>query len=203
MSRLVLPPLPYSYDALEPHISSETLTLHHTKHQAGYLDKLKLAVQGTDLEHLDLLDIMRSTFQNPEKEGIFNNAAQCWNHTFYWESMSPNGGGEPRGPVLDALIQSFGSFEKFSDVFQSLGMGQFGSGWVWLTLRESTLNVTKTSNALTPAVHDGEKPLMVCDVWEHAYYLEYHNRRADYLKTFLKHLVDWDAVARRLQDASQ
>lgn len=203
MSQIFLPPLPYAYDALEPHISSQTLTLHHTKHQAGYLDKLKAAIKGSDLETLDLLSIVRRTYQDAEKEGVFNNAAQCWNHTFYWESMAPNGGGKPNGLILDALVQSFGSFENFYDAFQTLGLGQFGSGWVWLIAKGQTLHVTKTANAFTPVVNTEEIPIFVCDVWEHAYYLEYQNRRAEYLKIFLDHLVDWNAATRRLQDATQ
>lgn len=202
MSRLSLAPLPYAYEALEPHISAKTLTLHHTKHHAGYLDKLKKAIEGTDLEHLDLLGIMRASVQDPEKEGVFNNAAQCWNHAFYWESMSPKGGGLPKGEILDALIQSFGSFEGFVDTFKTIGLGQFGSGWVWLILRGDTLSVVKTPNAHTPVVNEEEKPLLVCDVWEHAYYLEYQNRRAEYLDIFLDHLVDWHAAAQRLRDAT-
>ena len=200
MSRFSLPQLPYAYNALEPYISAETLKFHHAKHQAGYVEKLNALVAGTGLESMDLLNLIRKIQGDPEKEKIFNNAAQSWNHTFYWHSMAAGGGGLPQGAVLDLIIQSFGSFERFSDLFQSFGMDQFGSGWVWLILKNNLLEVVKTQNAETPATDVDCTPLLVCDLWEHAYYLEYRNKRAEYLKVFMDSLVDWNAAERRLKN---
>jgi len=199
-NRLVLPDLPYGYDALEPHISEKTLRLHHTKHHATYLNKLIDLVKGTNLKNEGLTDIVCRSSECTNSVPVFNNAAQCWNHTFYWESMKPGGGGTPTGPLLDLIIQSFGSIEQFASFFHTKGMGQFGSGWVWLNYvkKSQTLTVDSTSNAFTPITQADSVPLLVCDVWEHAYYLEFQNRRADYLTIFLQHLVSWDAAQKRL-----
>lgn len=187
-----LPPLPFKDDSLEPHISQRTLSFHYGKHHQAYMTNLQKLIQGTDLETKSLEDIIQESANHPEKIGIFNNAAQVWNHTFYWNSLSPTGGGEPKSSLAAKIIQDFGSIEKFSELFTQSGTGQFGSGWVWLVLdQDGSLKVTKTSNADLPLIH-GQKALLTCDVWEHAYYLDYQNRRPDYVNVFLKNLANWD-----------
>lgn len=187
-----LPPLPYKDDALEPHISANTLGFHYGKHHQAYVNNLNNLIQGTELEGKTLEEVIRASAHKTDKVGIFNNAAQVWNHTFYWHSMKPNGGGEPQGSLGEKIVEDFGSFEDFATQFKQAGATQFGSGWAWLVLdADGKLQVTKTPNADLPLVH-GHKALLTCDVWEHAYYLDYQNRRPDYLDTFLKHLVNWD-----------
>ncbi|MGM7449226.1 superoxide dismutase [Fe] [Idiomarina loihiensis] len=184
-----LPALPYEKNALAPHISEETLEYHYGKHHATYVSKLNDAVKGTDLESKSLEDIIKS-----EKGGLFNNAAQVWNHTFYWNCLSPNGGGEPTGPVAEAINKKFGSFEKFKEEFNASAAGNFGSGWTWLVKKsDGSVDLFNTDDADTPVAHDGVEPLLTVDVWEHAYYIDYRNSRPNYLEAFWK-LVNWDFV---------
>ncbi|WP_334128981.1 superoxide dismutase [Sneathiella sp.] len=192
-----LPPLPYAKDALAPHISEETLNFHHGKHHNAYVTNLNNLV-GDDSRSLE--QIMKDTANDASKAGVFNNAAQVWNHTFYWHSMKPNGGGKPTGAIADKINADFGSFDKFVEEFKNAGATQFGSGWAWLVLDGGKLKVTKTPNAACPLT-DGATPLLTMDVWEHAYYLDYQNRRPDYISTFLDHLVNWDFANENLAKA--
>ena len=185
-----LPDLPYAKDALAPHISSDTLDFHHGKHHKAYVDKANAALEGSDYDGNDLEGTIVKSWQAGDM-GMFNNAAQIWNHTFYWHSMSPNGGGAPTGPIADAINASFGSFDAFAKEFTGAGATQFGSGWAWLVKVGDKLEVRKTLNAENPMT-DGATPLLTMDVWEHAYYLDYQNRRPDYMGAFLEHLVNWD-----------
>ncbi|WP_417457049.1 superoxide dismutase [Kordiimonas sp.] len=190
-----LPQLPYEQDALEPHISKETLGFHHGKHHNAYVTNLNGLVEGTEFEGQSLEAIMQATAGKADKAGVFNNAAQIWNHTFYWHSMSPNGGGEPTGELADKIKADFGSFDAFVEEFKKAGATQFGSGWAWLVLNKAgKLEVTKTLNAECPLT-DGKTPLLTMDVWEHAYYLDFQNRRPDYIATFLSSLVNWQFAA--------
>lgn len=184
-----LPALPYEKNALAPHISEETLEYHYGKHHATYVSKLNDAVKGTDLESKSLEDIIKS-----EKGGLFNNAAQVWNHTFYWNCLSPNGGGEPTGAIADAINAKFGSFDKFKEEFNASAAGNFGSGWTWLVKKsDGSVDLFNTDDADTPVAHDGVEALLTVDVWEHAYYIDYRNSRPNYLEAFWK-LVNWDFV---------
>lgn len=197
-----LPALPYAQDALEPHISAETLGFHHGKHHNAYVTNLNNLVAGTEYEGKSLEDIMVATAGDASKAGIFNNAAQIWNHTFYWHSMAPNGGGKPEGALAEKIDADFGSFDAFADAFKTAGATQFGSGWAWLVLdKDGGLKVVKTLNAECPLT-DGQTPLLTMDVWEHAYYLDFQNRRPDYIATFLSSLVNWSFAAENL-DAAQ
>ena len=181
-----LPELPYSKDALEPHISANTLDFHYGKHHAGYVTKLNAAIEGTPNAEKSLEEIVMSS-----EGGLFNNAAQTWNHTFYWNSLSPKGGGAPVGKIADAINASFGSFENFKAEFSDAAATQFGSGWAWLVQKQDgSLAVTKTGNAECPLT-DGVTPILTFDVWEHAYYLDYQNRRPDYIAAFWN-LVNWE-----------
>jgi Fe-Mn family superoxide dismutase len=194
-----LPPLPYPENALEPHISARTMSFHYGKHHQAYVTNLNNLIKGTDLENRSLEDIIRSTVSDTTKVSIFNNAAQVWNHTFYWHSMTPHGGGEPQGNLREKINKDFGSFEEFAKLFKQAGVGQFGSGWAWLVLaKDGHLKVTKTANADLPLIH-GEHALLTCDIWEHAYYLDYQNRRPDYVDIFLKNLANWDFAQKNLQ----
>jgi Fe-Mn family superoxide dismutase len=190
---ITLPDLPYPQNALAPHISGRTLEFHHGKHHKAYVDNANKLVAGTDLENLDLETIIKKSAGDPAKVGIFNNAAQVWNHSFYWKCMKPNGGGAPTGAIASKIVADFGSYEKFVEEFKNAGVTQFGSGWAWLVLNGAKLQVTKTPNAANPLT-EGMKPLLVVDVWEHAYYLDYQNRRPDYLSTFVEKLINWDFV---------
>ncbi|GAA4652021.1 superoxide dismutase [Fe] [Kistimonas scapharcae] len=184
-----LPALPYERDALEPHISKETLDYHYGKHHNTYVVKLNGLVEGTELENKSLEDIIKTS-----EGGIFNNAAQVWNHTFYWHCLSPNGGGEPTGELADAINAAFGSFDAFQQKFTESAVNNFGSGWTWLVKNsDGTVAIVNTSNAATPLTTD-QKALMTCDVWEHAYYIDYRNVRPDYLAAFWK-LVNWEFIA--------
>jgi Fe-Mn family superoxide dismutase len=186
-----LPPLPYGRNALEPYLSERTLDFHHGKHHQAYVTNLNnLLIDATDLINLTLEEIIINTAQTSSKSGIFNNAAQVWNHTFLWNSMSPNGGGEPQGALALKINEDFGSFSEFKNAFKQAGITQFGSGWAWLVLENEKLKITKTGNADLPMIH-GQSALLTCDVWEHAYYLDYQNRRPDYLDIFLNHLINW------------
>ncbi|NTW35439.1 MAG: superoxide dismutase [Syntrophobacteraceae bacterium] len=190
---IALPDLPYPKEALAPVISERTLEFHHGKHHKAYVDNANKLIAGTDLENLDLEAIVKKTAGDPSKVGIFNNAAQVWNHSFYWKCMKPNGGGAPTGAVAQKIAADFGSFEKFVEEFKNAGATQFGSGWAWLVLNGNKLQVTKTPNAGNPLT-EGMKPILVADVWEHAYYLDYQNRRPDYLTAFVDKLINWDFV---------
>ncbi|MDP4191849.1 MAG: superoxide dismutase [Bacteroidota bacterium] len=190
---ITLPELPYSKDALEPHISAKTLEFHHDKHHNAYVVNTNKLIEGTELAHADLAEIIKATVGKSDKVGIFNNAAQVWNHTFYWNCMKKNGGGKPTGQIAERIIKDFGSYEKFVEEFKNAGATQFGSGWAWLVLQDGKLQIMKTSNADTPIAH-GVVPLLTVDVWEHAYYLDYQNRRPDYLSIFVDNLVNWDFV---------
>ena len=195
-----LPSLPYGLDALEPHISSRTLEFHHGKHHAGYVANLNKMVAGSDLDGKSLEEVITTVAGDASKAGIFNNAAQVWNHSFYWQCMKPGGGGSPSGALAEKINADFGSFEGFVEQFKTAGATQFGSGWAWLVLDNGNLKVTKTANADLPLAH-GQKALLTMDVWEHAYYLDYQNRRPDYIGTFLNQLVNWDFVAANLAAA--
>ena len=194
------PDLPYAKDALAPHISADTLDFHHGKHHKAYVDKANAAIEGSDLDSLSIDDLVQAAWDKGD-EGLFNNAAQVWNHTFYWNSMSPNGGDKPTGELAELIDQSFGSYDGFVEAFKSKGAGQFGSGWAWLVLKNGKLEVTSTANAETPLTDDGATPLLTMDVWEHAYYLDFQNRRPDYIGAFLEHLVNWDFAAANLKNA--
>jgi superoxide dismutase, Fe-Mn family len=188
-----LPPLPYDKNALEPHISAETLEFHHDKHHATYVANLNKLVPGTEFESASLEDIIRKA----PAGGVFNNGAQVWNHTFYFAGMGPNGGGEPTGELAAAIDKAFGSFAEFKEKFAASGAGNFGSGWTWLVKKASgDLDIVNTSNAANP-LRDGLTPLLTVDVWEHAYYIDYRNARPKYLDAFWS-VVNWDFVAKNL-----
>ncbi len=184
-----LPPLPYEKNALEPHISAETLEYHYGKHHQGYVTKLNKAIEGGEYADASLEDIIKQA-----KGGTFNNAAQVWNHTFYWNCMSPDGGGDPDGTLADAITKAFGSVDKFREQFSDSAAGNFGSGWTWLVQRsDGSLGIVNTSNAATP-ITGSDKPLLTIDVWEHAYYIDYRNARPKYIDAFWN-LVNWDFAA--------
>lgn len=194
-----LPPLPYALDALEPHLSAKTLEIHHTKHHQAYVTNMNNLLK----EHADAALSLEELIIKSHAEkntALFNNAAQVWNHTFYWHSMKPQGGGKPTGELLACIERDFGSFEAFAEGFKQMGLTQFGSGWAWLVLKGDKLELMKTGNAELPMT-SGAKALLTCDVWEHAYYIDYQNRRPDYLGVFLEHLVNWDFVAKNLAEA--
>jgi Fe-Mn family superoxide dismutase len=186
-----LPPLPYALDALEPHLSRETLELHHGKHHQTYVDKLNELVEGSSDADLDKVIL------EAEKGPVFNNAAQHWNHSFYWQCMAPDGGGTPEGELAEAIDREFGSFGALSEKLHEAGATHFGSGWAWLVHDGSKLLVTSTHDADLPLAHS-QRALLTIDVWEHAYYVDYRNKRPDYLTAFLDHLVNWDFVAKNL-----
>lgn len=192
-----LPPLPYAKDALAPHISANTLDFHYGKHHQAYVTNLNNLIKDGPLADKSLEDVIGAVAGNAEKIGVFNNAAQVWNHTFYWKCMQPCGGGKPSGEVAAAIDQAFGSYEKFAEEFKNACVTQFGSGWGWLVADKGAIKISKTPNADLPLAH-GQTALLTCDVWEHAYYLDYQNRRPDYVQTFLDHLVNWDFVAGNL-----
>ncbi|MEM7180906.1 MAG: Fe-Mn family superoxide dismutase [Spirochaetota bacterium] len=181
-----LPELPYAKDALAPHISAETLDYHHGKHHNAYVTKLNGMIKGTEFENASLEDIIKKA----PAGGLFNNAAQVWNHTFYWNSLSPNGGGEPSGKIAEAIQKNFGSFADFKEKFSAVAAGTFGSGWAWLVKNsDGSLEIVSTSNAET-ALAEGKTPILTCDVWEHAYYVDYRNSRPKYIEAFWS-LVNW------------
>jgi Fe-Mn family superoxide dismutase len=187
-----LPPLPYPRDALAPHISAETLDFHHGKHHQTYVTNLNNLAKGTEFEAMSLEDVVRKS-----QGGMFNNAAQIWNHTFYWNSLSPKGGGEPAGKLAEAIKKSFGSLQEFKDKFSQAAIGTFGSGWAWLVQRpDGTLGIVSTSNAATPLT-GADRPLLTCDVWEHAYYIDYRNARAKYVESFWN-LANWEFAAAQM-----
>lgn len=186
-----LPPLPYAKNALAPHISEETLDFHYGKHHQTYVTKLNGLIPGTEFENMPLEDIIKKS-----SGGIFNNAAQVWNHTFYWNCLSPNGGGEPTGALADAINSKFGSYEKFKEAFSDCAVNTFGSGWAWLVKNsDGSVDLSSTSNANTP-LSEGKTSLLTCDVWEHAYYIDYRNARPKYIEAFWN-LVNWDYAAKQ------
>ena len=190
---VVLPPLPYARDALAPHISAETIDFHYGKHHQTYVTNLNAMIKDTEDDAESLEEIVRSS-----SGGMFNNAAQIWNHTFYWNCLSPNGGGDPSGKLADLIIAQFGSIEAFKDQFSKTSITTFGSGWGWLVQRpDGSLALTSTSNAATPITGD-DTPLLTCDVWEHAYYIDYRNARPKYLEAFWN-LVNWEFAAAQLR----
>jgi len=187
-----LPPLPYARDALAPHISAETLDYHYGKHHQTYVTNLNNLIKGTEFENLDLVAIVKKS-----QGGMFNNAAQIWNHTFYWNSLSPKGGGEPSGKLADAIKKSFGGFAQFKEDFSKTAVGTFGSGWAWLVQRaDGSLGLVSTSNAATP-ITGADRPLLTCDVWEHAYYIDYRNARPKYVEAFWN-LANWEFAASQM-----
>ncbi|XP_041995462.1 superoxide dismutase [Fe], chloroplastic-like [Salvia splendens] len=210
-------PPPYSLEALEPHMSRETFEYHWGKHHRAYVDNLNKQIVGTELDTMPLEEIILATYNKGDLLPPFNNAAQVWNHEFFWESMKPGGGGQPSQEVLDLIKRDFGSFEAFVTEFKAAAATQFGSGWAWLVYKANKLNVgnavnplpseedkklvvVKSPNAINPLVYD-YSPLLTIDVWEHAYYLDFQNRRPDYISTFMEKLVSWDAVSLRLEAA--
>ncbi len=188
-----LPELPYGKDALAPVISANTLDFHYGKHHKTYVDNLNKLIAGTDLAEKSLEDIIKITVKDSAKAGIFNNAAQIWNHSFYWQCLKKSGGGLPKGAIASKINAVWESYDKFAEELKNAGVTQFGSGWAWFVLEDGQLKITKTTNADTPLAH-GQKPLLTIDVWEHAYYLDYQNRRPDYLTAVIQNLINWDFV---------
>ncbi|MDZ4735396.1 MAG: superoxide dismutase [Rhodospirillaceae bacterium] len=188
-----LPPLPFDKDALEPHMSARTLEFHHGKHHKKYVDKLNELVKGTKFAKMDLTEVIRETAGSAAHKNIFNNAAQTWNHTFFWNCLSPEGGGKPDAKFAKHIDDSFGSYDKFVTAFKEAAAFRFGSGWVWLATKGDKLEIVSMPNAGNPLT-DGRTCLLTCDVWEHAYYLDYQNRREDFVGAFLEHLVNWNYV---------
>ncbi|WP_282608378.1 superoxide dismutase [Pelagibius sp. Alg239-R121] len=186
-----LPSLPYADNALEPHYSANTFSFHHAKHHNAYVVNLNKLIDGTDLAGKSLEEIIMATAKDDSKAGVFNNSAQVWNHTFFWNSMAPNGGGRPSGALAAKIDEDFGSFDAFAEKFKASAVGRFGSGWTFLVVEGGTLKIVNTLNAGTPMT-DGQTALLTIDVWEHAYYLDYQNRRPDYVQTFLDKLANWD-----------
>jgi superoxide dismutase, Fe-Mn family len=195
-----LPGLPYASNALEPYYTANTFSYHHGKHHKTYVDNLNKLVAGTPLEAMTLEEIIMGSAADNAKVGIFNNAAQIWNHTFFWNSMKPAGGGKPTGPIAARIDQAFGGYEKFAEQFKATAVGRFGSGWGWLVAEGGALKIVNTLNAETP-ITKGQVPLITIDVWEHAYYLDYQNRRPDFVQAFLDHLLNWDFANANLKKA--
>lgn len=195
-TRFELPPLPFEPNALAPHISPRTLSFHYEKHHKGYLDKLHAAIEGTPRAKMDVEEIIRTA-----DGAVFNSAAQVWNHSFYWHSLSPKGGGQPDAPLRDALAAAFGSVDAFRRAFGEAALGEFGSGWAWLVLDdEKRMRVISSSDAENP-LQSGQTPLLTLDVWEHAYYLDYQNERNRYVENFLDHLINWEFLRANLEKA--
>ena len=195
-----LPPLPYAENALEPVISGKTLSFHYGKHHQTYLNNLNNMTKGTELEGEPLDHIIVGAAGQSDKAGLFNNAAQVWNHTFYWSSLKPNGGGRPTGRIASMIDEAFGSYDEFKKQFAAICAGQFGSGWGWLVVEGGKLKLAKTGNAELPATA-GQTPLLTIDVWEHAYYLDYQNKRPDYLNAVIDKLLNWDFANENLDKA--
>ena len=196
-SSIVFPPLPYAENALEPVITAKTLSFHYGKHHKAYVDNLNKLITGTDYSDLSLQEIIEGTVGRPERAAIFNNAGQIWNHTFYWNSLSPKGGGEPPAALKNMLEASFGTVDAFKKELAAAAVSQFGSGWAWLVLEDDKLKVVKTANAENPLT-TSKKPLLTIDVWEHAYYLDYQNRRPDYVNTVLDKLINWEFILQNM-----
>lgn len=198
---VTLPDLPYARNALAPHISEQTLDFHYGKHHKAYVDNLNKLIDGTSLDKASLEEIILASDGKKNRQGVFNNAAQVWNHTFYWNSMTPNGGGRPKGDLASAIDRDFGEYAAFREAFAQAGATQFGSGWAWLVVRAGKLEVRKTPNAELPLTEKRVTPLLTMDVWEHAYYLDFQNRRPAYIDVFLDSLVNWDFAAENLKNA--
>ncbi len=197
---IALPPLPYADNALEPHYSAKTISFHYGKHHKAYVDNINKLIAGTPLESKPIEDIVKSSAGDASKAGMFNNSAQVWNHTFFWNCMKPGGGGRPQGEIARRIDTSFGGYEKFAEQFKAAAVGRFGSGWGWLVLDGTSLKSLSTPNAETPMTSN-QTALLTVDVWEHAYYLDYQNRRPDFVQAFLDHLVNWDFAAANLGHA--
>jgi len=196
---ITLPDLPYPKNALEPFISARTLEFHHDKHHKAYADNANKFLAGNPLENESPEAIIKKTANDPKQIAIFNNVAQAWNHSFYWNCMKQGGGKTPNGPVAERIKTDFGSFEKFVEEFKAAGATQFGSGWAWLVIDGDKLKVVKTPNADTPIAHN-MTPILTMDVWEHAYYLDFQNRRPDYIAAFIENLINWDFVNKCLKE---
>ena len=195
-----LPDLPYDYEALAPYMSAKTLHLHHDKHHQAYVTNLNNLIEGTEFAGKSLEDIVTGSYGDAAKQGIFNNAGQHWNHNLYWRIMKKGGGGNPGGELAKRIDDAFGSFDAFKEQFKTAGVTQFGSGWAWLAVQDDQLKIMKTPNGENPLVH-GMRPILGVDVWEHAYYVDYENRRPEYLAAFLNNLVNWDEVEAELHKA--
>ncbi|WP_432822363.1 superoxide dismutase [Trichloromonas sp.] len=195
---ITLPELPFDKSALEPYISSRTFEFHHGKHHKAYVDNTNKLIDGTDLAGKDLETIIKTASADPARKGLFNNAAQVWNHSFFWKCLKPGGGGKPSGKIATKIDADLGGYEKFCADFRNAGVTQFGSGWAWLVLKGEKLAIVQSANAETPLVQ-GVKPVLVVDVWEHAYYLDYQNRRQDFLQACLDHLINWEFVNANLE----
>jgi superoxide dismutase, Fe-Mn family len=195
-----LPPLPYPKNALAPHMSEQTFDFHHGRHLQAYVTNLNNLIKDSPLERQSLEDLIKGSYKDTTKTGVFNNAAQVWNHTFFWSSMKPHGGGAPSGNLAAAITRDCGGLDKFKEQFKATAVGQFGSGWAWLVADKGQLKIVGTPNAVTPLA-EGQTALLTCDVWEHAYYLDYQNRRPDFVQAFLDHLVNWDFAAQNLAKA--
>ncbi|WP_026986481.1 superoxide dismutase [Fodinicurvata fenggangensis] len=195
-----LPKLPYAQDALEPYYSERTLSFHHGKHHQAYVTKTNDLVSGTELEGKSIEDVIRAA-KSSNNTTLFNQSAQVWNHTFFWHSMKPGGGGKPTGDVASKIDEAYGSHDKFVEEYKAKAAGNFGSGWTWLVLEGGKVKIVNTDDADTPLVNDGQTPLLTIDVWEHAYYLDYQNRRPDFVQAFFDHLVNWDFVNENLSKA--
>lgn len=191
-------PLPYADDALSPVINAGTIGFHYGKHHTTYLNNLNNLLANDPLKDKSLAEVVKAVAGKPDKAGVFNNAAQVWNHDFYWDSMRPNGGGKPTGKIADLIKDSFGDYDKFKADFAAACVGQFGSGWAWLCLEGGKLTIRKTPNAETPMTVDGVKPLLTIDVWEHAYYLDWQNRRPDYANAVIDKLLNWEFAEKNL-----
>jgi Fe-Mn family superoxide dismutase len=202
--QITLPPLPFPYEALEPYISRTTLTVHHTKHHQAYVQNTLALAKEAGLDDRPIESIIQLTAVDDHRRVLFNNAAQAWNHAVYWRSLRPGGGGKPYGEIAACIDADLGGYESFAAQLSAAATGQFGSGWVWLVMDDGNLRIVNTSNADTPIVHH-QMPLLVIDVWEHAYYLDYQNRRAEYVDMVIKHLINWDFANRNLsrRDSSE
>lgn len=195
-----LPPLPYAYDALQPYMSKETLEYHHDKHHQAYVTTANNLMKGSDLDGKSVEDVVRASYG--ANQALFNNAGQHYNHSHFWPWMKPNGGGAVPGKLEKAIVASLGSLDKMKEEFIQAGVTQFGSGWCWLAVKDGRISVMKTPNGENPLVH-GAAPILGCDVWEHSYYIDYRNRRPDYLKAFIENLVNWDHVLQMYEQATK
>ena len=195
-----LPPLPYAYDALDPYISAKTFEFHHDKHHAAYVTNYNNLIKDTDLADKSIEEVIKATYNDSSKTGIFNNGAQAWNHSFFWNSLKPGGGGAPTGAVAEKIDADLGGYDKFKEEFKKAATTQFGSGWAWLVLDNGTLKVVNSPNAVNPLAL-GHTPLLTLDVWEHAYYLDYQNKRPDFIDAFINNLLNWDFVNQNLAAA--
>jgi Fe-Mn family superoxide dismutase len=195
-----LPDLPYAYDALDPYISAKTLEFHHDKHHAAYVTNYNKMVEEAGMGDKSIEEVIKTVYNDSSKGGIFNNGAQAWNHTFFWNSMKPGGGGAPTGAVAEKINSDLGGYEQFKEAFKKAAATQFGSGWAWLVLDNGTLKIVNSPNAVNP-IALGQTPLLTLDVWEHAYYLDYQNKRPDFIDAFINNLINWDFVNEQMAAA--